>query len=166
MKHAAHCLYCFARAPGDSPGDSSGDSTGNSTCPRCGRRSRAVDRRGHWSLHPQYVAIERTIKVLSVALGALASFACVSAASGPGAGWFFLGPMLLAGGVFATASKITHHAPYFRPTWYWSLLFLVPGILLLAETLRAALPLIALGVLVLWVGRRCEAWKQRLVSGG
>ena len=95
-----------------------------------------------------------------------ASFAIVRAASGPGAGWFFLVPMFLAGAVVTTLSKLTKHAPYFGPTLFWGLLFFVPGFVFLPEAWPAGLVLIGIGALVLWIGRRAEAWKQRMIAGG
>ena len=149
-----YCLYCFATLPGEAR-----------ECDQCGRNSMPSLRRIHWNLNPKLRREEKGLKLLIVILCVVACGIFVRAASGPGAGWFFLLPVWASVALWMTASKITHHETYFRPDIVWGMTFVLLGTLQALKLSPWSLLAFAAAGVVLWICKRASRWKRRLVLG-
>lgn len=153
-----YCLFCFATLP-----------EGSHRCDGCQKTTRPLDYRVYWNRNPRIVSIEQTIKILTVVgtgLLVFLFFAVVGPIStGPGAGWFFLLPLLPAVGVWKTASALTHTQPYFQPKVFWLAVFILLGLLLaFVSWFLVTIPLVCI-VGVLLAARDLRNWKRGLITG-
>lgn len=153
-----YCLFCFATLPGES-----------NRCAGCQKTTRSLDYREYWNKNPRILSIELSIKIVTVVVTGLVMvlfFVAVgSGATGTGAGWFFLLPLMPAVGIWKSASALTRVQPYFQPKVFWLAVFVLLGLLLaLVDWFLVTIPLVGV-VGVLLAARDLRKWKRDLITG-
>ncbi len=158
MASRRYCLFCFATLPEET-----------NCCAGCQQSTRPLDYREYWNKNPRILAIEQTIKVLTVIATGLVVFLFL-VVIGPGiggtrSGWFFLLPLLPAVGIWKTASALTRVQPYFQARVFWLAVFVLLGLLLsFVNPYLVTIPLVCIAG-VLLAARNLRRWKRGLIAG-
>jgi hypothetical protein len=150
-----HCLSCFRLLPRDSD-----------RCDACGTTWRLSDRRTYWNRVPSIVRMEWAAKLSAVLLSVLLLFLVPLIGIGPAGGYVCMLPFGFAVATWKTASKLTQHEPYFRPSIVWTVAIALAA---LALGLLRDLSWLALSILILpiyLVCRNRQRWKERLIATG
>ncbi len=120
---SSYCLYCYAPLDQDAGVDR--------RCPECGRLDQRVDRAIYWTRERKLAKVEEALKVGVIGLLVIACLVLVPKfigmkASGPGAGWLIVAPLVVVTMLlWQTISLITHRPRYFRARLAWALVFLL-----------------------------------------
>jgi hypothetical protein len=150
-----HCLRCFRLLPPDSD-----------RCDACGTTSRLSDRRIYWNRVPSIVRTEWAVKLCAVVLSMLLVFLIPLVGIGTAGGYVCMLPFGFAVAAWKTASKLTRHEPYFRPSIVWTASIALAAIALglLRDLSWLALSILALPVLL--VCQDSQRWKEHLIARG
>ncbi len=150
---SSYCLYCFGALPKE-----------GTPCPACGRPDLVSLRQRYWNRPPRLMALQRWIIRVSFVITVVVCVLASLYIPGRPSGAVVLLTIFFHGMVVVTASKLTRDSPYFRPTLFWSLVFLGSGIglgIVHSWLWFALVPLAALSWKSGAVGAR---WKKQLQS--
>jgi hypothetical protein len=153
MRHAGlkpYCVRCYA------PLDA-----GRGKCTACGYSNPLSIRQRYWTREPELVQTEIALKVMIfvLTLGAMMVLGLSGRRLGWMAGWTLAVPVFVAFPLWMTASCLTARTALFNPVGFWSAVFVLIGIFLVAFNPWLGIIPLVLIVITVTSGMSFRRWK-------